>query len=578
MKKPVKIIVPVLLALLIIFSLVWYGFIYDRDFTRDMLLKQARFFSTNGNQSVASWFYDMAYEFSAQDEDVAIELANQFKSEGNYTKAEYTLSNAIADGGTVDLYIALCKTYVEQDKLLDAVAMLDNVSDPAIKAQLDAMRPAAPSSDPVPGFYSQYIPVTLNGSDGTLYYTLDGEYPSIDDVPYSEPFTLPGGETTVYAVNVADNGLVSPLSVLGFTVGGVIEEVTFEDSAIEQAIRTALNVSESETLYSNQLWTITSFTVPAEAQVLSDLTKLPYLETLVIQDHSIDSLQFLSALTFLSELDLTGSRFSSDNLSIIASVPLLQKLTLADCGLSTIAGLENAANLAYLDLGNNTVRNLEPLTPLVNLKQIDLQHNAVTNLSALSALSNLEKLDVSYNSLTGIAPIASCAKLTWLNVGNNKLTSLSGVESLSALTYLYASSNQLTDANPAAKCLELQELYVASNKVTNVSGLSALIMLETLDISHNQVTELPTWPNAAALRTIDGSYNSITSLSPLKNLQNLSHIYMDYNQITSVAELESCYNLVMVSVYGNAVTGVEKLTAHDIIVNYDPTATSNEES
>ena len=104
MKNSLKKLVPFTLALLIIASLVWYGFVYDRDFTRDMLLKQARYQSTDGNPRVASLFYNLAYEHSGQDENVAIELANQFKTEGNYTKAEYTLSNAIADGGTADLY------------------------------------------------------------------------------------------------------------------------------------------------------------------------------------------------------------------------------------------------------------------------------------------------------------------------------------------------------------------------------------------------------------------------------------------------------------------------------------------
>ena len=100
MKKFMKRLIPFLLVVLIIASLFWYCFVYDRNFARDMLLRQARFFSTNGNQKIASWFYDAAYSHSGQDEGVAIELANQFKSEGNYTKAEVTLSAAIADGGT----------------------------------------------------------------------------------------------------------------------------------------------------------------------------------------------------------------------------------------------------------------------------------------------------------------------------------------------------------------------------------------------------------------------------------------------------------------------------------------------
>ncbi|MBR3972800.1 MAG: leucine-rich repeat domain-containing protein [Oscillospiraceae bacterium] len=574
MKKVLKYVVPILLVIVILASLVWYGFVYDREFTRDMMLKQARFFLSNGNHAIASWFYDLAYEFSAQDEDVAIELANQFKKEGNYTKAEYTLSNAIADGGTADLYVALCKTYVEQNKLLDAVNMLNNISDPSIKAQLDAMRPAAPVSDPEPGFYSQYISVSLTASEGTLYYSTNGEYPSIDDVPYSEPFTLPGGETTVYAIAVAKNGLVSPLSVMGFTIGGVIEEVILEDAAIDREVRASLNLGAEETLFTNQLWNITSFTVPSDASNMNDISKMPYLEKLVIQDEKLENLQFLTGLSFLEELDLSGSRFGADQISAIAALPSLQKLTLNECSISTVAGLEAAQNLTFLDLGNNTVRNLTPLAGLTALKEINLEHNAVTDLTALSGLSNLEKLNVSYNSLVSLSPLAENAKLTWLNANNNDIRGLNGVERLTALTYLAVSHNALTEISLVSGCTNLVELHMASNQVTDISPVISLKKLETLDFAKNQVASLPAFSDDATLRTIDGSYNQITSLASLKNQQNLSHVFMDYNLITDVGVLENCYNLTMINVYGNAVTGVEKLTAHDIIVNYDPTGTS----
>ena len=133
MKRALKRILPILLGIVVIVSIVWYLFVYDRDFTRDMLLTQARFFEGQGNHTVAAWLYDQAYRQSEDNESVAIELAEQFKAAGNYTKAEYTLSNAIADGGSAELYVALCKTYVEQDKLLDAVTMLDNITDAAVQ-------------------------------------------------------------------------------------------------------------------------------------------------------------------------------------------------------------------------------------------------------------------------------------------------------------------------------------------------------------------------------------------------------------------------------------------------------------
>lgn len=571
MKNISKGIVTFVLAILILASLFWYCFVYDRDFTRDVLLQQARYHSTNGNPRISSWFYDLAYEHSGQDENVAIELANQFKDEGNFTKAEYTLSNAIADGGTAELYIALCKTYVEQNKLLDAVNMLNNIADPDIKSQIEQLRPAAPTSEPVSGFYSQYISVELNGNDGKLYYTTDGEYPSTENEPYSEAFTLNGGETTVYAVSVADNGLVSPLSILGFTVGGVIEEVSFQDPVIENSVRVLINRADEKPLFSNELWTLTSYTMPEDAQYVDDLTKLSYLKSLIISGQTFDSLRFLTSLTDLTELSLHNCRIQTEDISIIAALPNLKRLTLSDCSLSTISGLEKAQNLEYIDLSNNTIRNLEPLAHLMKLQEIDLSHNALTGLNVLSSMSNLEVLNVSYNSLTSITPIATCAKLRWLNADHNELTSLSGVDNLPELSFLSVKNNAIDEVSLLSKCAVLSELYLADNQIESIADLSALANLEILDFSSNQVSTLPTWPDNAKLRTIYGSHNELKSLDSLSNQMNLTHVYMDYNKITSVDALEDCYKLVAVNVYGNDIDEVDALVEHDIIVNWDPT-------
>ena len=88
MKKFIRVLVPLLLAVLIIASIGWYLFTYDRGFTRDFLLTQARYNDLHGNSRLSSWFYDLAYNFSNHDENVAIELANLYKADGNYTKAE----------------------------------------------------------------------------------------------------------------------------------------------------------------------------------------------------------------------------------------------------------------------------------------------------------------------------------------------------------------------------------------------------------------------------------------------------------------------------------------------------------
>ena len=132
MKKAFRIIIPLVLIVAILFCTGWYLFIYDRVFTRDILVKAARYFEDSGNLSASAWFYNRAYEHAGDNDTVAIELSNQYKTAGNYTKAEYTLTTAIADGGGIDLYMALSKLFVEQNKLLDAVRMIDNVANKEI--------------------------------------------------------------------------------------------------------------------------------------------------------------------------------------------------------------------------------------------------------------------------------------------------------------------------------------------------------------------------------------------------------------------------------------------------------------
>ena len=572
MKKLFQIIIPFLLVVLILASLFWYGFIYDRNFTRDMLLGQARYHSTDGNPKMASWFYDRAYDLSGKDDDVALELANQFKRAGNYTKAEYTLSNAIAEHPTTELYIALCKTYVQQDKLLDAVTMLDNIVDPAIKVELDSLRPIAPVTDPEPGFYSEYIGVTFRENPYRIYYSTNGEYPSIHDASYTDVFQMDAGETVIYAISVSETGLVSPLSSITYTVGGVIEEVAFTDAAVDAAIRQIIQVDEDEVLYTNMLWEIKEFTVPEGAMNLQDLAHLPYLEKLIIQDQTLDSVSFLTELTNLKELKLTDCRFASSDLDIIAGLPALERLTMSNCGLSTVAGLENAKNLTDLDLSNNTIRNLSPLSNLTALRNLNLAHNALTALNDLSGLVNLQGLNVCYNVLTSLTPITSCSDLTALIANNNRIASLEGLENLTSLTTLNVNKNSISNVSVLGNCTALVELSIANNTITDISALHTLTNLELFDFSHNQVTALPAWPEGCKLRSIEGSYNQVETLEPLKNMHNLTHVFMDYNALTSVDPIANCFNLVQVNVYGNEIDNVDALKDHEIIVNWDPTA------
>lgn len=576
MKKAIRVILPLILVLAIIFCTAWYLFIYDRAFTRDVLLHAARYFEKNGNHNVAAWFYDQAYLQVGDNDAVAIELAEQYKAFGNYTKAEYTLSKAIADGGGVDLYVALCKTYVEQDKLLDAVNMLNRINNPTVKAQLDAMRPSAPVCTPDPtssgAYYTQYITVKVSAQSGTLYVNTNGEFPSVQTDLYRQDITLKDGENIIYAIAVGDNGLVSPTSIFGFTVGGVIEKVHFTDAAIEAAYREKLGVSSDKILYSNDLWTITDFTVPEGAANLEDLQHLAFLEKLTIDGGITGQLSNISGLSNLKEIVITNTVVNADELPIIGHLPNLQKLTLNGCSLSTVAGLESAKDLTHLDLSNNAIRNITPLASLTQLQELKLSQNALNDLSALSALNALISLDVSHNNLPTLSPVTSIPGLKRLDASNNALTDLTGFQQLTALEHLGLSQNSITDISPLAACSVLKWLNVSQNNLTDISILSGLNNLADLNFSNNKVATLPKWSIDCGLVNIDGSYNLLKSLDPLSGLKKLNNVFMDYNKdISSVKSLADCPLLIQVNVYGTKVTQVGMLTSQSVVVNYDPT-------
>ena len=570
MKRILKVIVPILLTIAVIFSIGWYLLKYDPEFTRDLLVYQARIFDEQGNHNVATWFYNLAYQQSGNDETVAIELAEQYRSMGNYTKAEYTLSSAIADGGTTELYIALCKTYVEQDKLLDAVTMLDNVADPAVKAELDTLRPQTPAATPEHGYFNQYITVTLAAPEGTIYATTDGTYPFIAGTPYSAPISLSGGETTIHTLTVGKNGLVSPLSILGYTVAGVVEETTISDPAIDRSIRQQLQVDENHALYTNELWTITSLTVPSDAKSLSDLSKLPFLQQLTISDGQFESLSSLSALSSLEKLVITDTLVSAEDLQTISSLPKLTSLTMTGCSLSGISAL-SAANLTYLDLSNNTIRDLTALEAMTELTYLNLNHNAVTTLEVIGKLTKLTELDLSYNSITTPASLATCTELVYLDLTGNHMTTVEGLDKLANLRSLSVAFNRLTDISLLAANTTLGELDISNNSIADITALNTLTNLVSLNFSYNQVSKLPAFAKDSALVSIKGSRNQLTSLNELAGLESLNYVMMDYNTgIKSISALKNCYALVEVSVYGTGVTDASALTSMNIIVKYSP--------
>ena len=572
MRKALKILLPLILVAVLLLGAYWFFFQYRKDLTAGLFANFGKNALEAEHYDSATRWYGYANQLDPGNVEIALNLADAYEHNGNYTKTEFVLRNAIAASpGCTDLYAALCRVYVTQDKLMDAQQMLDQILDETVLAELSQRRPAAPTVEPESGYYSDYISVTLTpGDSASCYLTVNGDFPSVRSEPYSEPVTLPAGVSTVRAVAVNSEGLVSPEVYREYTVAGVIEDAVFADAALERYVQELLNRGQ-RTLRTDELWDVTELDLPEDVTSLDDLTYFTGLTTLHLHDACGSDFSFLSSLDALRTLDLAGCELTTEQLTTICTLcPLLDTLNLSGCGLSNIEPLESLSALRVLDLSDNSINNVTPLSGLIHLEELYLSQNALTSLSALSKLTDLQVLDVSRNSLKSLAPLASCTEMRSLDFSNNSISDVSAVGKMTQLRSLYGVSNDVLDVSALSSCRQLQYFYMGDNYLETIDFLNDIATILEINIDYNNVVAVPSFRSDCALVNFSGAHNYLEDLSGLAGLQSLNYVNADYNNVRDIDVLESCPNLVQVNVFGTYIDEGGVLEEHGVIVNYIP--------
>ncbi|MBR7009723.1 MAG: leucine-rich repeat domain-containing protein [Oscillospiraceae bacterium] len=572
MKKTLKTVIPILLVLVLLAVGYWFFFRARADVTAGLLLDLAESQAESGHYSMAIRCYRWANSLNPQDAEIALRLAEVYRQSGNYSKTESTLVHAIYDAPSdVRLYEALSRVFVDQDKLLDAQQLLDEVSNPEARAALEAKRPAAPTVNPEAGSYSDYITVELGGiEEGTVCCaTLDGSYPSLTGDVYEGAFSLPAGDTTVRAVIVGENGLVSPALYAEYRVAGVVEDVEFHDEALLAATQELLHRS-GRTLRTDELWGIESFTLPEGLTDTTDLQHYTGMNKLVGAGLGELDYGFLSAMPELRYLELENCVVSMENLQQIAACEQLEVLILADCGISNVEPLRRLSSLRILDLSDNSVSSISALTALRALDELYLGHNALTSLPILRGMDTLRILDLSYNALDYVGGISACPAIERLNLSHNRLKTVTSLSALTNLVWLNASNNAVSDSAPLAPCTKLESLLMSNNKLTDVDFLQGCPNIREVNIDYNDVTSVPAFQLECPLESFSAAHNFLENLSGLGGLKSLAYVNADYNNIRDINILTTCPALTQVNVYGTYIRSGGPLAENGVVVNFTP--------
>ena len=225
------------------------------------------------------------------------------------------------------------------------------------------------------------------------------------------------------------------------------------------------------------------------------LASLHRLGTLHLDGNPLEDLVPLANLAILRELTLNRTRVT--DLRPLANLNRLWRLHVSGTGISDLAGIENL-RLAQLDLSQNRIADIAPLSSQTFLWRLDLRNNLIENLFPLVRMTRLQTLRLDGNRIRSITHLKVLTKLTELGLAHNQIVDLVPLWNLVDLVTLHLDHNRIVDVAPLERLVELRRLNLAFNRIEDLSPLTrntGLGASDTVDVRGNPL-QLETDDNA----------------------------------------------------------------------------------
>lgn len=120
---------------------------------------------------------------------------------------------------------------------------------------------------------------------------------------------------------------------------------------------------------------------------LEPLTKLLFLNKLIINDNHITDLNPLSELRLLKELRIDGNPIN--DITPLASLKMLEKISIENTEVIDINPLEGMEKLTILNISNTKIKNIKVLATCTSLEELSI---ANTNVKTLQPIENIATL------------------------------------------------------------------------------------------------------------------------------------------------------------------------------------------
>ncbi|BDR52225.1 hypothetical protein KIM372_01320 [Bombiscardovia nodaiensis] len=242
---------------------------------------------------------------------------------------------------------------------------------------------------------------------------------------------------------------------------------------------------------------------------ISPLTGMPALTRLYAANNEISTLGPLANPNLRGDiggygagLELQNNNLTNASLTSVnwSQLTKLQYLRLDNNKITSSTLLSDIPSLGYLDLSQNQITTLGALNS-PNLVYLYLHNNQLTSSSLLSVnwsqYTKLKVLNLNNNQIGNISPLTNMGALTTLYLDNNKIAVLGTLAGNTNLETLYLSKNQITSASlPTvdwSQYTKLANLTLANNKIDRLDTINWNVLapsIQSLYLSNNQIADI----------------------------------------------------------------------------------------
>ena len=442
--------------------------------TLEDYLNDGKKFYERGDYSEAIVSYQKVVSMDEGNQDALMGLGSAYVTNADYESAVKTYQSVLdADPSNVDACVELATTLLLDGRRDEAKELVDTtartVSDERLTGLQKQMTVEAPVFSVASGTYDSYQLLTIenSGQGAVVYYTTDGSEPDEYSAVMGDGMVLSEPHVVLRA---------KAYNALGFSS---------EETAAEYTITVPAQAYQGDYDTMDYLCRILG---KNDGNVWN--YELASLRDIYLVGPSTMSQQEMANVTFTENGWKSGNneRSSTGNLrdlSFLAWCPFVKSVNIAWQNQLSLEGVQTCRNLESLAVVNCGVTDLSPLAGLGGLRRLSLGGNDISDVSVLSGLSNLEFLGLWNNRITDVSPLGNLTKLTQLNLSGNQLSTADALSGLTGLKELWIRSNRLSDLSFTDSMPDLKVLMAGGNPVTNYGKLE----LRAADFNSTDLTE-----------------------------------------------------------------------------------------